>query len=75
MTIGMFTFLLLPYILIPLLIWVMTWKGLALWAAGKRREKAWFIALFLINTIGILEIIYLLTRKPKVQPRPARRKR
>lgn len=43
MTIGIPTFLLLPYILVPLLIWSMTWKGLALWAAGKRREKAWFI--------------------------------
>jgi hypothetical protein len=75
MTIGLISYLLLPYVLVPLLIWSMTWKGLALWAAGKRKEKAWFIVLFLINTVGILEIIYLLTRKPKAQPRPARRKR
>jgi hypothetical protein len=47
----------------------MTWKGLALWAAGKRKEKTWFIVLFLVNTVGILEIIYLLTRKPEKKRR------
>ncbi len=56
-------FLLEPYILLPLIFWSLFWKGLALWAAGTRREKNWFIVLFLVNTLGILEIIYLLTRK------------
>jgi len=65
MMLGIWSFLVLPYIFIPLLIWSMTWKGLALWAAGKRKEKTWFIVLFLVNTLGILEIIYLLTRKPE----------
>lgn len=55
--------LLKPHIFIPLLIWSLFWKGLALWTAGNRKEKIWFIILFLVNTIGILEIIYLLTRK------------
>jgi len=55
-----------PYILIPILIWSLFWKGLALWTAGRRKEKIWFIVLLLVNTVGILEIIYLLTRqKPK----------
>lgn len=47
-----------PWI-IPLLIWIIVWKGLALWHAAKRGEKIWFIALFIVNTLGILEIIYL----------------
>ncbi len=34
-------------------------KGYALWHAAKRNEKGWFIALLLINTMGILELIYL----------------
>ena len=34
-------------------------KGYALWTAVKRDEKGWFVALLLINTLGILEIIYL----------------
>jgi len=57
------SFLLQPHILIPLITWSLFWKGLALWKAGTRKEKTWFIILFLVNTVGILEIIYLLTRK------------
>jgi len=51
------------HILIPLFIWSLFWKGLALWTAGTRKEKNWFIVFFLVNTAGILEIIYLWTRK------------
>ena len=46
-----------------LIIWCIVWKGLALWKAGTRKEKVWFIVLFLVNTVGILEIVYLMTRK------------
>lgn len=35
-------------------------KGMALWKAGRRGEKGWFVALFIINTLGILELLYLL---------------
>ena len=34
-------------------------KGFALWHAAKRGEKWWFIALLLINTLGLLELVYL----------------
>lgn len=40
-------------------LWSLVWKGLALWHAARRKEKPWFIALLLINTLGILEIVYL----------------
>jgi len=40
-------------------IWSLAWKGLALWHAAHRKEKWWFIALLLLETVGILEIIYL----------------
>lgn len=42
-----------------LVIWSLIWKGLALWHAAHRKEKWWFIALLVVNTVGILEIIYL----------------
>ena len=42
-----------------LVIWTLVWKGLALWRAVERKEKWWFIALLVINTLGILEILYL----------------
>jgi hypothetical protein len=38
-------------------VWVMVWKGYALWKAGGRKEKYWFIALLVINTLGLLEIL------------------
>ncbi|OHA95887.1 MAG: hypothetical protein A3C62_01840 [Candidatus Zambryskibacteria bacterium RIFCSPHIGHO2_02_FULL_39_16] len=40
-------------------IWSLIWKGLALWKSAGLRQKYWFIAILLINTLGILEIIYL----------------
>jgi len=39
--------------------WALAWKGLALWYAGRNRQKYWFIAILVLNTLGILPIIYL----------------
>ncbi|HJX45917.1 MAG TPA: DUF5652 family protein [Patescibacteria group bacterium] len=36
-------------------------RGMALWRSAQRKQKGWFIALLVINTIGILPAIYLLT--------------
>ncbi|HPR91211.1 MAG TPA: DUF5652 family protein [Candidatus Paceibacterota bacterium] len=47
------------YILIPLLLWSLVWKGLALWRAAKLDQKYWYIILLGINTMGVLEILYL----------------
>jgi len=41
------------------IIWTMVWTGIALWKSGRNNQIAWFIVLFLINTLGILEIVYL----------------
>ena len=42
-----------------LLVVVIFLKGFALWHAAKRGEKWWFIALLIINTMGLLELAYL----------------
>lgn len=42
-----------------ILVWSLVWKGLALWHSAQRKQGWWFVALLLINTMGILEIIYL----------------
>ena len=39
---------------------VIVLKGYSLWYAARRGEKWWFIALLILNTIGILELIYLI---------------
>ena len=49
-------------------IWSLVWKGLALWKASKKSQKYWFVALLVINTLGLLEISYIyyfLKRKGK----------
>ena len=48
-----------PWLLAAIQLWVIPWKGFALWIAARRSEKWWFIALLIINTLGILEIIYI----------------
>ena len=45
------------YILIA---WSLVWKGIALWNSARNKQLVWYIAIFIINTVGILEIIYLI---------------
>lgn len=45
--------------LIPLLLWEITWKGIALWKAAKNNQLSWFIIILILNTIGILPIVYI----------------
>lgn len=54
---GMFGSMGIPFIIF--LVWSIFWKGLALWHSSQRKETWWFIAMLVINTAGILEIVYL----------------
>lgn len=47
------------WVLLLLILWQMPWKGFALWKAAKEKHKIWFIVIFLVNTLAILEILYL----------------
>ena len=47
------------FVLIPLIIWEVYWKYHALWIAAKKSHKGWFLALLVINSIGLLPIYYL----------------
>jgi len=53
----------LPYWVLPfvgvLALWALFWKGLAFWHSARRGEVWWFVAFLVVNTIGILEIVYL----------------
>jgi hypothetical protein len=42
-----------------LLVWSYIWKGIALWRASKHGQRNWFIVMLVLNTVGILEIVYL----------------
>jgi len=52
-------FLLSTPILFLILAWTLPWKGIALWKAARNSHKGWFIALLVVNTLAILEIIYI----------------
>ena len=41
------------------MLWSFFWKGLALWHSAQRKQPWWFLILLIVNTMGILEIIYL----------------
>jgi hypothetical protein len=49
---------LLP-LLVILIVWSSVWKAFALWRAAGNKSLAWYIVLFILNTAGILEILYL----------------
>jgi len=41
-----------------LIIWSLVWKGLALWKSARRTDNVWFVVFMILNTAGLLEIIY-----------------
>jgi len=53
-----------PLILVVVL-WTVALKGYSLWYAARGGQKWWFIAILVVNTLGILEIIYLIWYRPK----------
>ncbi len=46
-------------------LWDGVWKLVAMWKAAQRKSKGWYIVLAVINSIGILPIIYLWITKRK----------
>ena len=48
-----------PLALLAIIVWVVPWKGVALWRAARNNQKWWFVFLLVINSMAILEIIYI----------------
>jgi predicted permease len=46
-------------------IWSLIWNGLGLWHSSQHKQKNWFVAILILNTLGLLPIIYLIWFKPK----------
>lgn len=47
-------------LLVLVAIWDLVWKGIALWKSARNSQKVWYVFLLIINSAGILPIIYLL---------------
>lgn len=48
-----------PIILVVLVLWEIIWKGIGLWYSARNGKKWWFIFILVLNTLGILPILYL----------------
>jgi len=46
-------------LIIFLAIWSLCWKSCALWIAARQSQKVWFGFMMVLNTLGILEILYI----------------
>ncbi|NLO69914.1 MAG: hypothetical protein GX102_02970 [Porphyromonadaceae bacterium] len=54
-------------LLFILFVFDLVMKGFALWKAARNNHLAWFICIIVLNTAGILPIIYLLTNKAQTK--------
>lgn len=55
---AMLAFTASPWFML-MIVWTIIWKAIALWISARRNQKIWFVVLLLVNTIGILEILYI----------------
>jgi len=47
------------WIIILLVVWPIPWKGWALWKAARLNDKWWFMALLVIQTLAVMDILYI----------------
>ncbi|MCR4285146.1 MAG: DUF5652 family protein [archaeon] len=45
---------------IPVIVWMIIWKLMAMWRAARNNQIFWFIACLVINTVGVLPMLYLI---------------
>ena len=58
--------IMLLIVFLPLIIWETIWKAFGLWHSARDNNRIWFILILILNTLGILPIIYIfLIRKKK----------
>lgn len=63
------------YFFIAVVIWTIPWKGVALWRAARNGQRIWFVLMLIINTLGILEIIYIFIFSKKKMEAPGQANR
>jgi hypothetical protein len=63
------------FFLMVAVIWETIWKGMGLWYAARNGHKGWYVAILVLNTLGILPIIYILMYTKKKQTTKVVKKR
>ena len=49
----------IPVWVYPILVWTVIWKAVAAWKAARNNHLVWFVVFFVVNTFGVLPIVYL----------------
>ena len=47
------------WLLLLVVVWNIAWKIPALWISARKKQIIWFVVLIFVNTMGILEILYI----------------
>ena len=47
------------WLIVVIILWSVPWKGIALWKSAKNGHLGWFIVLLIINSMAILDILYI----------------
>jgi methionyl-tRNA synthetase len=47
------------FVAICVIVWITYWKFHAIWKAVHHNQKVWVVVFLLVNTLGILEILYI----------------
>ncbi len=55
-------------LLVVVFVWSLAWKSVALWKSARRKQMAWYIIMLILNTAGILEIIYIFVISKRKEP-------
>jgi len=55
----MFEGFVIPAWIYPVLVWTIAWKAVGAWKAARKGDLVWFVAFFILNTGGILPIVYI----------------
>lgn len=50
-------------LLIPFAVFDLILRGFALWKSAKKDQNVWFVALLIVNSMGILPLIYLILNR------------
>lgn len=50
-------------VIVAVALWELLWKGIALWKAARLHDTAWYVVMLLVNSLGIIPIIYILTHR------------
>lgn len=63
------------WLLIVIIFWSAVWKAIALWKSARNNHLIWFIILLLVNTVGILEVLYIYIFSKPTKKKPKKKKK